>query len=92
MYPVEVKSTINRLIDKASFDSAFFFKWDLTISSFIGPYDRYHYYTFIVQLKLENYKFPFFMEVFYNPKTKKVSSDFEWDNNKKDFYRPIKSK
>ena len=49
--------------------------------TFIGPYDRYHYYTFIVQLKLENYKFPFFMEVFYNPKTKKVSSDFEWDNN-----------
>lgn len=60
--------------------------------TFIGPYDRYHYYTFIVQLKLENYKFPFFIEVFYNPKTKKVSSDFEWDNNKKDFYRPIKSK
>jgi len=26
MYPVEVKSTINRLIDKASFDCAFFFK------------------------------------------------------------------
>ena len=26
MYPVEVKSTINKLIDKASFDCAFFFK------------------------------------------------------------------
>jgi len=26
MYPVEVKSTMNRLIDKASFDSDFFFK------------------------------------------------------------------
>jgi len=26
MYPVEVKSTMNRLIDKASFDCDFFFK------------------------------------------------------------------
>ena len=33
----------------------------------------------------------FFIEVFYNAKTKRVNSDFEWDNNKKDFYRPIKS-
>ncbi len=41
MYPVEVKSTINKLIDKASFDSAFFFKWDLTISFFIKPNDNY---------------------------------------------------
>ena len=59
--------------------------------TFIGSYDKYHYYTFIVQMKLENYKFPFFIEVFYNAKTKRVNSDFEWDNNKKDFYRPIKS-
>jgi len=35
MYPVEVKITIKRLIDNASFDCDFFFKWDLTISSFI---------------------------------------------------------
>ena len=47
MYPVEVKSTINRLIDKASFDSAFFFKWDLTISSFIKPNDNYWKYFII---------------------------------------------
>jgi len=59
--------------------------------TFIGSYDKYHYYTFIVQMKLENYKFPFFIEVFYNAKTKRVNSDFELDNNKKDFYRPIKS-
>ena len=59
--------------------------------TFLGAYDMYHYYTFIVQLKLENYKFPFFLEVFYNPKTKRANSDFKWDNNNKDFYRPIKS-
>ena len=41
MYPVEVKSTINKLIDKASFDSDFFFKCDLTIFSFIR--DNYNY-------------------------------------------------
>ena len=36
MYPVEVKSAINRLIDKASFDCDFFFRWDLTKFFFIS--------------------------------------------------------
>jgi len=37
MYPVEVKRTKKKLIDKASLDSAFFLKWDLTTFSFIYP-------------------------------------------------------
>lgn len=61
-----------------SFDSYF---------TFVGSYDKYHYYTFIVQVKLSNFKFPFFLEVFYNPKTKTVTSDFVWDNNKQNYYR-----
>lgn len=56
--------------------------------TFIGSYDRFNYYTFIVQVKLQSYKFPFFIEVFYNPKTKNANSDFVWDNNKKIFFRP----
>ncbi len=40
MYPVDVKSTINMLIDKASFDNDFFLKWDLTIISFIMNNDN----------------------------------------------------
>ena len=66
-------------IMNVSFDSYF---------TFIGSYDRFHYYTFIVQVKLQSYKFPFFIEVFYNPKTKNANSDFVWDNNKKIFFRP----
>lgn len=56
--------------------------------TFIGSYDRFNYYTFIVQVKLQSYKFPFFIEIFYNPKTKNANSDFVWDNNKKIFFRP----
>lgn len=56
--------------------------------TFIGSYDRFNYYTFIVQVKLQSYKFPFFIEIFYNPKTKNVNSDFVWDNSKKIFLRP----
>ena len=41
MYPVEVKSTINRLIDKASFDCDFFFKCDLKIFFFIIHNNNY---------------------------------------------------
>ena len=41
MYPVDVKSAINRLIDKASFDYDFFYKWDLTIFFFIRYNDNY---------------------------------------------------
>lgn len=66
-------------IMNVSFDSYF---------TFIGSYDRFHYYTFIVQVKLQSYKFPFFIEIFYNPKTKNVNSDFVWDNSKKIFLRP----
>ncbi len=56
--------------------------------TFVGSYDRFHYYTFIIQVKLMNFKFPFFIEIFYNPKTKKVNSDFIWDSNKQDYIRP----
>lgn len=66
-------------IMNVSFDSYF---------TFIGSYDRFNYYTFIVQVKLQSYKFPFFIEIFYNPKTKNANSDFVWDNNKKIFFRP----
>mgnify|MGYP005630753105 FL=1 len=62
-----------------SFDSYF---------TFVGSYDRFHYHTFIVQVKLTNFKFPFFLEIFYNPKTKKVKSDVLWDNDKQDYFRP----
>ena len=89
--------TINNLISDFVLDNYPNIDFIMNISfdsyyTFIGAYDRYHYFTFIVQLKLKNYKFPFFVEVFYNPKTNRVNSDFEWDNNIKDFYRPIKSK
>lgn len=56
--------------------------------TFLSSYDTYHYYTFVVQLKLIDSKFPGFVEVFYNPTTGKINSDFIWDNENQEFKRP----
>ena len=56
--------------------------------TFLSSYDNYHYYTFVVQLKLNNSNFPRFVEVFYNPTTEKINSDFIWDNENEEFKRP----
>ena len=56
--------------------------------TFVSAYDVYHYYTFIVQVKLKGNSLPNFIEVFFNPTTGIVSSDFLWSNDRETFYRP----
>ena len=57
--------------------------------TFISAYDKYHYYTFVVQVKLAGKSIPYFIEVFYNPKSEVVNSDFLWSNERDTFYRPV---
>ena len=57
--------------------------------TFISAYDKYHYYTFVVQVKLAGKSIPYFIEVFYNPKSEVVNSDFMWSNDRDTFYRPV---
>lgn len=59
--------------------------------TFISAYDTYHYYTFIVQVKLNGSSIPNFIEVFYNPTSESVNSDFLWSNDRETFYRPVKT-
>ena len=59
--------------------------------TFISAYDIYHYYTFIVQVKLQGSSTPNFIEVFYNPSTEIVNSDFTWSSKRETFYRPSKN-
>ena len=40
--------------------------WD-SYETFISPYDRYHYHTFIVQVKVEGFKRLKYLEVNYYP-------------------------
>jgi hypothetical protein len=56
--------------------------------TFVSAYDMYHYYTFIVQVKLKGNSLPNFIEVFFNPTTGIVNSDFLWSNDRETFYRP----
>jgi hypothetical protein len=56
--------------------------------TFVSAYDTYHFYTFIVQVKLKGSSLPNFIEVFYNPSTNLVNSDFLWSNDREVFYRP----
>ena len=57
--------------------------------TFISAYDKYHYYTFVVQVKLAGKSIPYFIEVFYNPKSEVVNSDFMWSKDRDTFYRPV---
>ena len=57
--------------------------------TFISAYDKYHYYTFVVQVKLAGKTIPYFIEVFFNPNSEIVNSDFLWSNERDTFYRPI---
>lgn len=58
-------------------------------STFISPYSKHHYHSFIAQVRVKGYRQRKYIEVFYNPVTQKISSDFKWDDEKGKFYRPL---
>jgi hypothetical protein len=58
--------------------------WD-SYETFISPYDRFHFHTFIVQVKVEGHKRLKYLEIKYDPNTLKVDSTFEWDDQVAEF-------
>ena len=58
--------------------------WD-SYETFLSPYDIKHHHTFIVQVKVEEVERLKYLEIYYNPKTEKVSSDDEWDEDEEEF-------
>ena len=43
----------------------------------------------LFSVKLAGKSIPYFIEVFYNPKSEVVNSDFLWSNERDTFYRPV---
>lgn len=60
--------------------------WD-SYETFLSPFDKFHYHTFVTQVKVKDIGRLKYMEVFYNPMTEQVSSDFEWIESDEEFYR-----
>ena len=58
--------------------------WD-SYETFLSPFDRYHFHTYIVQVKVEDIERLKYIEVKYNPNTDAIESDFEWNANIEDF-------
>ena len=58
--------------------------WD-SYETFLSPYDIKHHHTFIVQVKVNEVERLKYLEIYYSPKTKKVSSDDEWDEDEEEF-------
>jgi len=65
--------------------------WD-SYTSFISPFDKFHYHNFIAQVKVKDVKRLKYLEVFYNPLNEKVSSDFVWIETDEEFFRVKESK
>jgi len=59
--------------------------WD-SYETFISPFDKYHYHTFICQIKVKELKRLKYLEVTYNPLDGKVNSEFEWYEEQEEFY------
>ena len=89
--PVNVKE-INKSIRtfvKSSYSNVEYTRniiWD-SYTSFISPFDKFHYHNFVAQVKVKDIKRLKYLEVFYNPKTEKVTSDFVWIESDKEFFR-----
>ena len=58
--------------------------WD-SYETFLSPFDRYHFHTYIVQVKVEDIARRKYIEVKYNPNTDAIESDFEWNADIEDF-------
>ena len=63
--------------------------WD-SYYTFVSNYDMYHYHSFVVQMQMNDFDKPRFLEVYYNPSTKKITSDFKWSEQVKEYLRVTK--
>ena len=64
--------------------------WD-SYTSFISPFDKFHHHNFVAQVKVKDVKRLKYLEVFYNPKSEKVTSDFVWIETDEEFFRQKKT-
>ena len=89
--PVNVKE-INKSIRafvKSSYSNVEYTRniiWD-SYTSFISPFDKFHHHNFVAQVKVKDVNRLKYLEVFYNPKTEKVTSDFVWIESDEEFFR-----
>ena len=93
--PINVKE-INKAIRafvKSTFGNVEYTRniiWD-SYTSFISPFDKFHHHNFIAQVKVKGVKRLKYLEVFYNPKFEKVTSDFVWIESDEEFFRQKKT-
>ena len=64
--------------------------WD-SYTTFLSPFDKYNFHVFIAQVKVEGINRLKYLEVFYNPATEKITTDFEWIESDEEFFRVVKA-
>lgn len=58
-------------------------------ATFISPYSSHHFHVFLAQVKVSGVRTVKYLEVFYNPLTGTINGDFQWDDEKEKFVRPM---
>ena len=89
---VEINKTIRSFV-KSNYNNVEYTRniiWD-SYTTFLSPFDKYHYHVFIAQVKVKGIKRLKYLEIFYNPITKKATSDFSWIESDEEFFRVNKS-
>lgn len=89
---VEINKTIRSFV-KSNYNNVEYTRniiWD-SYTTFLSPFDKYHYHVFIAQVKVKGIKRLKYLEIFYNPITKKATSDFSWIDSDEEFFRVNKS-
>jgi hypothetical protein len=89
---VEINKTIRSFV-KSNYNNVEYTRniiWD-SYTTFLSPFDKYHYHVFIAQVKVKGIKRLKYLEIFYNPITKKATSDFSWIESDEEFFRLKKS-
>ena len=91
--PINV-AKINKLIrafNESNYSNVEFTRnviWD-SYTTFLSPFDKYNFHVFIAQVKVENIRRLKYLEVFYNPATEKVTTDFKWIAEDEEFFRVV---
>jgi hypothetical protein len=85
---MEINKSIRAFV-KSSYNNVEYTRniiWD-SYTSFISPFDKFHHHNFVAQVKVKDVKRLKYLEVFYNPKTEKITSDFVWIESDEEFFR-----
>jgi len=89
---VDINKTIRSFV-KSNYNNVEYTRniiWD-SYTTFLSPFDKYHYHVFIAQVKVKGIKRLKYLEIFYNPITKKATSDFSWIDSDEEFFRVNKT-